>query len=152
MEELLVPPNVEDIDFESYTDEELLAFSKEIDLKLKNLETENTVFETFLSRLFPGQLQNIGGITEDNAPGGDAKATDPNATSDPDKKLDSNTTNARSKKKKGTDKKEQDKQPALLSIEEKNEISFRELDELKDGIQKEKEEWAKVLDNHKVIL
>jgi hypothetical protein len=48
------------------------------------------------------------------------------------------------------DKKEQDKQPALLSIEEKNEISFRELEELKDGIQKEKEEWAKVLDNHRV--
>ena len=53
------------------------------------------------------------------------------------------------RKKKGEKSKDADK-PILLMTEQKSEIATRELEELRDEIEKQKNEWGKLLDNYKV--
>ena len=119
----------EDIDLESYEDEDLVELQSELTKKLEFYESENLVFESFLNRMLPG-LNN----------------EDLELKKETDADVDKNA----GRKKKKNDKKETEK-PVLLNLEQKNEISTREMEELRDAIQKEKEDWGKILDNYKVI-
>jgi hypothetical protein len=124
---------MEDVDLNAIPDDELQTLEAEISKKCRQLETENLIFESFLNRIMPGMAnEDLGDIKKDLA---DVDAFDKKE--------------ARRDKKKKADKKESDR-PLLLTLEQKNEIAIREVEELRDVIQKQKEEWAKVLDNYKV--
>jgi hypothetical protein len=139
------------IDLDVLSDAELELLAKELDHKLHQLTAENLVFETFFNRMLPGS----GGLLNDgNQNDGAANSLEPGSTGkkddDPESKINNNRNN-QNKKKKGEKNKESDR-PALLSMEEKNEIALREMEELRDDVQKRKEDWAKILDNYKVFM
>lgn len=128
-------PVLDDIDFETYTDQELVDLEMEISTKVSFLEVENMIFDSFLVRMLP--IINIEDALDV------AKIVD-------DGKDGDRAVTRREKKKKVGDKKEADR-PYYLNYEQKNEIAIRETEELRDASAKEKEEWAKVFDNFKVL-
>ena len=132
----LVDPTLDDVDFDTYTDQELLALDSELTTKVALLDIENMIFDSFLSRMMPNIIAEEG--LDSTKPTDDGKDGDRNI-------------NRRDKKKKGNDKKEVDK-PYFLSFEQKNEIAVREMEEFRDSFGKEKEEWAKVVDYLKVSM
>ncbi len=129
-----VDPTLDDVDFDTYTDQELLALDSELTVKVALLDVENMIFDSFLTRMIP----NI------NAEEGIDSSKPTDEGRDGDRNI-----NRRDKKKKGNDKKEVDK-PFFLSFDQKNEIALREMEEFRDSFGKEKEEWAKVFDYLKV--
>lgn len=144
----------ETVDLDVLSDSELELLAKELDHKLHQITAENLVFEAFFNRMLPGSggLLNEGDgaaqSLEQGAPGGNASSG--KKDEDPEAKVN-NRNNALNKKKKGEKNKESDR-PVLLSMDEKNEIALREMEELRDDVQKRKEDWARVLDNYKVQL
>jgi hypothetical protein len=126
-------PVLDDIDFETYTDQELVELAAELKTKMSYLEVENMIFDSFLIRMLP--IINL------------EEGSEVSKTVDDSKDGDKATTR-RDKKKKIGDKKEADR-PSYLNYEQKNEIAIRETEELRDAFAKEKEEWAKVFDNFK---
>jgi ABC-type Zn2+ transport system substrate-binding protein/surface adhesin len=124
-------PVLDDIDFETYADNELVELAAELKTKVSYLEMENMIFDSFLIRMLP--IINL------------EEGSEVSKTVDDSKDGDKATTR-RDKKKKIGDKKEADR-PYYLNYEQKNEIAVRETEELRDAFAKEKEEWAKVFDN-----
>lgn len=129
-------PVLDDIDFETYTDQELVELDAELSTKLSFIEIENMIFDSFLVRMLP--FMNIEDPSDTGKTAEDGKDGDKGVT-------------RREKKKKIGDKKEADR-PFNLNFEQKNEIAIREMEELRDAYTKEKEEWAKVFDNFKVFF
>lgn len=123
----------EQIDFDSYDDLEILTLSQELARKVKNLNSENQMFESYYKRVTPNQNEEDTTIQqqEDN--------------------IEQNKEYRREKKKKGDKQKEQDR-PVFLTNDQKAEISTRELEELRDEIQRNKDAWSKVIDNYKAEL
>ena len=129
-------PMLDDIDFNAFTDQELVSLDSELSAKVSFLEVENIIYDTFLVRMLPSinieeALETGKNIVDDGKEG--------------DK-----TFTRRDKKKKAGDKKEVDR-PFQLCFEQKNEIAIREMEELRDVFAKERDEWAKVFDNFKVL-
>ena len=129
-------PMLDDIDFNTFTDQELVSLDSELSAKVSFLEVENIIYDTFLVRMLPSinieeALETGKNIVDDGKEG--------------DK-----TFTRRDKKKKAGDKKEVDR-PFQLCFEQKNEIVIREMEELRDVFAKERDEWAKVFDNFKVL-
>jgi hypothetical protein len=121
------------IDFDAYDDKELAKLSIELAKKVSMIELENNMFETYLTRVLPTVDDNLNSQQDQDIIGAErAKEA------------------RREKKKKGEKVKEIDR-PVLLSSEQKSDIASRELEELKDQIQRDKEEWGKIVDNYKVF-
>jgi hypothetical protein len=126
---------LDDADFDTYSDLDLVRLHEELTKRNVMMEAENKLFESYLVRVNPHVLKGdheLDGRREDGQGDGDKKDI-----------------GRERKKKKGEKAKEADK-PILLTPEQKAEIATRELEELKDEIEKQKEEWGKVLDNYKV--
>ncbi|KAJ1553089.1 hypothetical protein HK096_009268, partial [Nowakowskiella sp. JEL0078] len=132
---------MDDLDFDAYSDHELIVLFEDLKRTNKFLEQENRLFESNLMRVNPHVLKAEGTL--------DGK-DDMNKETDGQDRKD-NRREERHKKKKGEKAKEQDK-PILLTPEQKSEIATRELEELRDEIEKQKEEWGKVLDNFKAEM
>ena len=130
---------LDDADFDTYTDLDLVRLHEELNKRNKLMEAENRLFESYLARVNPNILK------EDGGPGDGRKDGDGRDGADVSKEMG----RQERKKKKGEKTKEVDK-PILLTPEQKSEIATRELEELRDEIEKQKEEWGKILDNHKV--
>jgi hypothetical protein len=128
-------PVLDDIDFETFADQELVDLAAELETKVSFLEVENMIFDSFFARMLP--IINLEEASEVSKTVDDAKDGDKAIT-------------RRDKKKKLGDKKEADR-PNYLNYEQKNEIAIRETEELRDAFAKEKEEWAKIFDNFKVF-
>jgi hypothetical protein len=126
---------IETIDFDSYDDKELLHLQSELSKKVAMLESENVMFESYLARVAPN------GRDED----AQLQQQDQEQSNDKAKEL------RRDKKKKGEKQKEIDR-PILLTTDQKNEIATRELEELRDEIQRSKEDWARIIDNYKAEM
>ncbi|KAI9206393.1 uncharacterized protein BJ171DRAFT_566732 [Polychytrium aggregatum] len=128
---------MDDYEFDNYADSELLKLKEELIIKNDMMENENKLFESYWNRVNPGN-------------GG------PGATGTVDEELQDagggmQQQQMRQKKKKGEKQKEIEKR-LLLTPEQKSEIATRELEELRDEIEKQKEEWAKVLDSYKAEM
>jgi hypothetical protein len=126
---------IETIDFDSYDDKELLHLQSELSKKVAMLDSENLMFESYLTRVAPN------GRDED----AQLQQMDQDQVNDKAKEL------RRDKKKKGEKQKEVDR-PVLLTTDQKNEIATRELEELRDEIQRSKEDWARIIDNYKAEM
>ncbi|KAI9098908.1 hypothetical protein DFS34DRAFT_649606 [Phlyctochytrium arcticum] len=162
---------LEDTDFDTYTDAELVKLLEELVKKTGFLEAENTLFESFLNRVaadggvsaggagvggLDGRVGETGGKGEGN---GDAAADGAGGESAPTSTVTAapgappaTRAGVAAARKKKTDKIEKHQAPVLLTAEQKSEIATRELEELKDEIERQKEEWAKVLDNYKAEM
>ncbi|KAJ3022003.1 hypothetical protein HKX48_007282 [Thoreauomyces humboldtii] len=158
---------LDDADFDAYSDEELVKLHDELTKKTQFLEAENTLFDSFLTRVGPdgavpgtvggggktgggngeGGFDVEGGGTNDGGPGAVNSGTPPTASAP----TPAPAAPVRARKKKG-EKTEKQQAPILLTPEQKAEIATRELEELKDEIEKQKEEWGKVLDNYKAEM
>ncbi|KAJ3158494.1 hypothetical protein HDU86_002719 [Geranomyces michiganensis] len=150
---------LDDSDFDAYSDEELVRLHDELTKKTQFLEAENSLFDSFLARVGPDA--GVAPATKPLAEG----YTDVEAQGEPTAGTLGTTavsttgaaapavgaTGARARKKKG-EKAEKQQAPILLTSEQKAEIATRELEELKDEIEKQKEEWGKVLDNHRAEM
>jgi hypothetical protein len=133
-QDVIVTVPLDDTDFDSYTDLDLVRLHDELVKRNNILEAENNLFESYLSRVDPHILK------------GDERGDEATKTED-ERGKDVGRTER--KKKKGEKTKEADK-PILLTPEQKSEIATRELEELRDEIEKQKEDWGKILDNYKV--
>ncbi|KAJ3334518.1 hypothetical protein HDU91_002695 [Kappamyces sp. JEL0680] len=122
------------IDFDAYDDKELSRLSSELAKKVSMIELENNMFDTYLARVIPVGKDDENQITLQDQ---DAAGADRGKEA------------RREKKKKGEKVKEMDR-PVLLTSEQKSDIAIRELEELKDQIQRDKEDWGKIVDNYKV--
>lgn len=126
---------LQELDFDTYGDQELVALSNELDRKLEVLQSENAMFESFLGRVGKDGMEKLDTAAQMEA--------DINAAKERDTRRD--------KKKKGEKQKEQDK-PLLLTLEQKSDVATREYEELRDEIQRKKEEWAMLMDNCRAEL
>ncbi|KAJ3393348.1 hypothetical protein HDU84_002143 [Entophlyctis sp. JEL0112] len=145
-------------DFDAYSDDDLVRLCAELKKRNAALDQENRLFESYHARVNP--------TTTNTASNGTAAASGP----DDDRRAGPGTqphqqypagadaaaaaaaaVGRREKKKKGEKTKEADK-PIALTPEQKSEIATRELEELRDEIEKQKEEWGKILDNHRAEL
>jgi hypothetical protein len=120
---------IEAIDFDSYDEKDLLQLQSELAKKVANLESENTMFENFLGRVVPTKEEEFN-------------------QQDPEQ----NTKEMKRDKKKKSEKQKDMDRPVLLSAEQKNEIAVREVEELRDEIQRNVENWAKIVDNYKAEM
>eukprot|EP00842_Homolaphlyctis_polyrhiza_P000574 jgi/Hompol1/1517/HPOL_000923-RA len=135
------PPNpLEEIDFDAYTNKELLRLQAELLRKVQFLESENTMFESYFNRVTPQSKETDEKMDQNAGQKGDGQDGQ-----------DRGKDGRREKKKKGEKVKEVDK-PVLLTSEQKSEIATRELEELRDEIQHQKEEWGKIMDNYKAEI
>lgn len=124
------------IDFDAYEDKELLRLSLELEKKIGMIDLENSMFDSYMTRVVPTGREEEGMAAQDQDP----------------MKLDNggaDRKDRREKKKKGEKVKEMDR-PVLLTFEQKSDIAARELEELRDKIQRDKEDWGKIIDNYKV--
>ncbi|KAJ3191437.1 hypothetical protein HK101_007712 [Irineochytrium annulatum] len=143
-------PPLDDNDFDAYSDADLVRLHDELRKRNTLLEAENNLFESFLDRVVPHALRADHDGTGDGKDG----ATGAGGGNGGGGEKESEKKEARReerKRKKGEKAKEVDK-PTLLTPEHKAEIATRELEELRDEIEKQKEEWAKVLDNFKAEI
>ncbi|KAJ3221348.1 hypothetical protein HK099_003574 [Clydaea vesicula] len=134
--------------FDDMDDAELLTLKEETEKKTKFLESENKLFESYLLRVSPNALR-VG-----QTRGGNNNMDELNFNPlDFDKKVEpENLKRREERKKKKGEKLKEDKKDILLTLEQKSEIATRELEELRDEIEKQKDEWGKVLDNLKAEM
>lgn len=131
------------IDFDAYEDKELARLAVELDKKISMIGLENNMFDSYMARVAPqGALSKEDGET---GTGGAVADQESGAAGG-----ERGNKERREKKKKGEKVKELEK-PVLLTSEQKCDIASRELEELRDKIQRDKEDWAKVIDNYKVF-
>jgi hypothetical protein len=128
------------IDFDAYDDKELARLGIELEKKLAMIELENNMFDSYMTRVVPqsSKEDGEGGLANQDQETNGAPGDRANKE-------------RREKKKKGEKVKEIDK-PILLNSEQKCDIAGRELEELRDKIERDKEDWAKVIDNYKVEM
>nr|KAJ3418244.1 hypothetical protein HK105_000149 [Polyrhizophydium stewartii] len=147
---------VEEIDFDAYSDKELVRLQTELQRKVQFLESENAMFESYLTRVTQGKDGDdkgdpASGQKGDSGAAGGSGAGGGGAGGEGGDGQDRGKDGRREKKKKGEKVKEVDK-PVLLTSEQKSEIATRELEELRDEIQHQKEEWGKIMDNYKAEI
>ncbi|KAI9341998.1 hypothetical protein BDR26DRAFT_859919 [Obelidium mucronatum] len=157
------PAELDFADFDAYSDVDLVRLNKELQKRNGLLAAENRLFESFLARVNPSNLGlGLGLGAAKNAAANAAAGSANAAAANMDELIEEEKRQAlaqaqadaagrREKKKKGEKTKEADK-PMLLTPEQKSEIATRELEELRDEIEKQKEEWGKILDNYKAEL
>ncbi|KAG5463079.1 MAG: hypothetical protein BJ554DRAFT_1873 [Olpidium bornovanus] len=139
------PPAAEELDFDSYNDAALVKVLRDLEKRNAFYELENRLFTSYLSRVTPNALRG-----EDEADDrGPAGAAAPRGGAAEAATRAAAEKEGRGKKKRGEKGKEQEK-PVLLVPEQKSEIATRELEELRDEIEKQKQEWEKRLDSLKV--
>ena len=132
------------IDFDAYEDKELARLAVELEKKISMMELENSMFDSYMTRVAP---QGAVSKEDGEAGAGGAVADQESGAVGGER----GNKERREKKKKGEKVKELEK-PVLLTSEQKCDIASRELEELRDKIQRDKEDWAKVVDNYKVFL
>lgn len=115
------------LDFDAYSGEELANLSEELERRVDLIALETEIFDSYMTRVNPSQKEEDLSV--------EAK--------DDDRK------DAKKDKKKGDKVKELDR-ALLLSIEQKTDISTRELEEFRDKTESDKEEWVKNADIAKV--
>ncbi|KAJ1328493.1 hypothetical protein BSLG_010225 [Batrachochytrium salamandrivorans] len=140
---------IKEIDFEAYTDTELLRLQTELLRKVQFHESENTMLESYLWRVTP-HLKDSDDKTDLNN-GKRGRVGMGGSGQDSLDGQDRDKESRREKKKKGEKTKEADR-PMLLTSEQKSEIATRELEELRDEIQHQQEEWEKLIDNYKAEI
>jgi hypothetical protein len=115
------------IDFDIHSDRDLLTLKEEVYARIAHIHQENKLFQSYLLRVNPsvGQPPEEASKTENTVVG--------------------------TRKKKDVRQTEGAKLVVLTS-EQKSEIATRELEELRDEIEKRKDEWGKVLDNLKAEM
>jgi hypothetical protein len=119
-------------------DEELQALYEEYEKKVTFMELENTVFESHMNRVNPQVLKG------ENA----EQKTDPSA---PVQTQDNAKEKREDRKKKRGDKAKENEMMLTLTPEQKSEVCNREVEELREEIDKEKDKWEKSVDNYKVV-
>ncbi|KAJ3332697.1 hypothetical protein HDU76_013376 [Blyttiomyces sp. JEL0837] len=135
---------LEDSDFDTYSDLDLVKLQEELTKRNALLEAENKLFESYLMRVNPHAVRG------EHDPSLWGEKRDGDGRGEDGERRDMGRREER-KKKKGDKSKEADK-PILLTPEQKSEIATRELEELRDEIEKQKEDWGKILDNFKAEL
>lgn len=144
---------LEELNFDVYTDKELSQLQSELSKKVDFLDLENAMFESYINRVIHGKDSDEKGNNNAHAGNNEQNGGKFNDEGGADRGGAGNQGNQkdgrREKKKKNEKAKDIDK-PILLTSEQKSEIATRELEELKDDILTEKEEWGKVMDNYKV--
>ncbi|KAJ3071957.1 hypothetical protein HDU98_004522 [Podochytrium sp. JEL0797] len=144
------PTDLDFADFDTYSDIDLVRLNAELKKRNTSLSNENRLFESFMGRVALG-----GGASKKDPKDGleDPMQLQTQAMTQAQAQAQAQADAAgrREKKKKGEKTKEVDK-PVLLTPEQKSEIATRELEELRDEIEKQKEEWAKIMDNYKAEL
>ena len=133
---------------ESLNDAELKKLYDEFEKKVNMMELENSVFESHLNRVNPSVLKGEG--ENDNINGNNAK--DAGNSNQGGAGKDQGRRDDRLLKKKRGDKAKENEVVILLTAEQKSEVANREVEEMKDEIDREKERWEKVTDNLKVLL
>ncbi|KAJ3117234.1 hypothetical protein HDU96_007493 [Phlyctochytrium bullatum] len=134
-------PALDDADFDTYSDFDLVRLHEELLKRNTLLEAENQLFESYLMRVNPQAMRS----EHDQLLDGQKEGQAANEGEKRDGRREER------KRKKGEKAKEADK-PILLTPEQKAEIATRELEELRDEIERQKEEWGKVLDNYKAEI
>jgi hypothetical protein len=119
------------IDFDIHSDRDLLTLKEEMYARIAHIRQENKLFQSYLLRVNPNAM----------APQASDEAGGQNTTQ-----------NVGLGRKKKDAKKEEGAKPLILTAEQKSEIATRELEELRDEIEKRKDEWGKVLDNLKAEM
>ncbi|KNE63947.1 hypothetical protein AMAG_09010 [Allomyces macrogynus ATCC 38327] len=146
------------VDFDAYTSEQLLALADELERKNDTLALENRLFEQFYQRSTstgPGPAAVSAGPARPPAWNGAAENVDDSRSSgggavpgdDPTAAAAALATTLRPKKKKGDKVKQMTDVVVLLTPEQKAEIATRELEELRDDMEKRKLDWGKAMDN-----
>ncbi|KAG5462139.1 MAG: hypothetical protein BJ554DRAFT_5565 [Olpidium bornovanus] len=134
----------DDFDFDSYNDAALVRALKDLEKKNSFFELENRLFHSYLNRVAPHALKG-----EDEADEKAAAAAAPGGTGASAPGVRHAEKEGRAKKKRGDKSKEQEK-PVFLTTDQKSEVATRELEELRDEIEKQKADWEKIMDNLKV--
>jgi hypothetical protein len=111
-----------------YSSKELANLHQELEKRAILLDMENSMLQSHLGRV----IRKDDDMVRDEQAGAQREIR-------------------REKKKKGDKLKEVGK-PLLLTVEQKCDIATREIEELRDEIQNDKEEWAKIIDDCKVLL
>ncbi|KAI9328024.1 hypothetical protein DFJ73DRAFT_904462 [Zopfochytrium polystomum] len=150
---LLPASALDDGDFDAYSDLDLVRLSDELAKRSRLLHAENLLFESYLTRVSPHALRDgvVTGAGEGTAGGGGGGGGADDGAAAGTVAAAAAAGGRRDKKKKGDKAKEAEK-PVLLTPEQKAEIATRELEELRDEIERQREEWGKVLDNYKAEL
>ncbi|KAJ3115712.1 hypothetical protein HK100_001262 [Physocladia obscura] len=166
--------NLDTADFDAYSDHDIVRLNDELKKRNALLDAEINLFDSYLVRVCPPaplqqQQQSATSTTtpSKHSPNNHNSqlASNPEdfssdfaaATIDLGGKKPSTTVVTDQlppplrKKKKGEKTKEADK-PIALTPEQKSEIATRELEELRDEIEKQKEDWGKIMDNYKAEL
>ncbi|KAI8622533.1 hypothetical protein BC830DRAFT_1088695 [Chytriomyces sp. MP71] len=158
-------PDLDATDFDSYSDADLVRLNDELKKRNTLLDNENKLFESYLARVNPvgggtalasakagshAAANAVSGVGKDDATLMDSQIEEERKAAAAAAAA-SDAAGRREKKKKGEKTKEVDK-PIPLTPEQKSEIATRELEELRDEIEKQKEEWGKILDNYKAEL
>lgn len=125
---------IEEVNYDNYSDKELSALKDEINQKISFILQENKLLESYLLRVNPNALKTL------------------HTDFAGDSSNQGATTQAVVTRKKKELKREDASKPILLTAEQKCEIATRELEELRDEIEKQKDEWGKVLDNLKAEM
>lgn len=136
---------IDEVDFDAYDDEELKTLHEELSKKVTFMDIETELFDSYYERVNKsGVSGGNNNINNNNTTGNDVV----NDEHDNDGKNNNNNNN---KKRKGkVDKnKDQTNQQLMLSSEQKAEIAGREIEEFKDYMNKQKQEWIKHLDHLK---
>ncbi|ORY38847.1 hypothetical protein BCR33DRAFT_700354 [Rhizoclosmatium globosum] len=142
------PAELDFADFDTYSDVDLVRLNDELKKRNALLDSENKLFESYLARVNPAN-PNANPNMKRDATAMDEMIEEEKRQAQAQAQADA--AGRREKKKKGEKTKEVDK-PILLTPEQKSEIATRELEELRDEIEKQKEEWGKILDNYKAEL
>lgn len=122
-----------ELDFEQFATKDLQLLDAALNKRIVSLESENVLFASYLGRVVPKDSPEV-----------------KDQSADAESVLNKDSSR-REKKKKG-DKKGETDRILLLTLEQKSEIATRELEELRDEIHNNKEEWAKVMDNSRAEL
>ncbi|KAJ1511279.1 hypothetical protein HMI56_005588 [Coelomomyces lativittatus] len=161
------------VDFSQFTDDQLMEVMNELMKKYEDLSLEIKVFESYYVRSNfsnnpahpPGnkgtteeeKTVNTGSSISFSEDGANARSLTPHESASLG--VDATQTSmgggrgtTRPKKKKGEKVKQPSESVMLLTAEQKSEIATRELEELKDEVEKGKSEWAKVMDNLKAEM
>ena len=124
-----------DLNFQTLSDETLVELLKNIKRTVEVLQSENSIFERHHDRVTAFFASTTGLNTISNT----------KKTNDNDDEESANAILSKQKRKKMEKK---DMASITLSMEQKIDIATREVDEMKDYIEDQKKEWAKIVDNY----
>ncbi|KAL3898036.1 MAG: hypothetical protein SGCHY_003014 [Lobulomycetales sp.] len=131
----------DEIDFDIHSDRDLVTLKEEVKAGIAFIEQENRLFQSYILRVNPNALRSSepAGALGEKGIGSDVLQNQPG-----------NASSLAARKKKDGGKKAGDDsrdKPLVLTAEQKSEVATRELEELRDEIEKRKDDWGRVLDN-----